>query len=334
MFTMGEYLNLNTLYSFAWFVGINLTLSGLLLLVMYKYPRYAVYAYNRWLLYQTGMTRKNLKLSPSVSLAYMERGTRKSGTPTLLLVHGFSSSKENYFRILKFLPKRLHVIALDLPGHGDSSHKDKDDLSIMSFVHHIKKFSDLLDITSADMHLLGTSMGGHIAGMYAATYPKDLTSVILVCPHGIKNRCENMMTEEYERTKKFVLLPDTADDYKEMINFIVHKPIKIPQIFAEGAIQIRNAMLPIYTQVAENLQDGNNQHMLQRNIENITTPMFLIWGIEDKIIDVSCVDVIKSKLPSSLRKEILFSECGHAVLLEKPRKSASHIVEYLNSFYI
>lgn len=33
-------------------------------------------------------------------------------------------------------------------------------------------------------------MGGHIAGMYSITHPDDLRSVILMCPHGIKNKHE------------------------------------------------------------------------------------------------------------------------------------------------
>jgi len=151
------------------------------------------------------------------------------------------------------------------------------------------------------MHLLGISMGGRIAGMYAATYPKDLTSVILVCPHGIKNKLQTMFAEQFKQTKKFALLPDTADEYINMINMAVHKPIKVPHLMAEGSMQIRNSKLPIYTRVAENMLDYDD--MFERNLENITTPVFLIWGNEDKIIDVSCVDVIKSKLPNTLKKE-------------------------------
>jgi len=182
------------------------------------------------------------------------------------------------------------------------------------------------------MHLLGISMGGRIAGMYAATYPKDLTSVILVCPHGIKNKLQTMFAEQFKQTKKFALLPDTADEYINMINMAVHKPIKVPHLMAEGSMQIRNSKLPIYTRVAENMLDYDD--MFERNLENITTPVFLIWGNEDKIIDVSCVDVIKSKLPNTLKKELLLSECGHVVLLEMPHKSANEIVEYLQSFYM
>jgi len=54
----------------------------------------------------------------------MERGTPSSEEPTLVVVHGFSSSKESFFGVFNHLPRKYHVIALDLPGHGETPLKD------------------------------------------------------------------------------------------------------------------------------------------------------------------------------------------------------------------
>lgn len=88
-----------------------------------------------------GISRKSLKITPKLSIAYMERGPTTSDSPTLLLIHGFSTSKDNFIPLYKYFPRRVRVIAMDLPGHGDSQLKEREDFSIRSFVQHVKKVS-------------------------------------------------------------------------------------------------------------------------------------------------------------------------------------------------
>lgn len=71
----------------------------------------------------------------------MERGPTTSDSPTLLLIHDFSTSKDNFIPLYKYFPRRVRVIAMDLPGHGDSQLKEREDFSIRSFVQHVKKVS-------------------------------------------------------------------------------------------------------------------------------------------------------------------------------------------------
>ena len=86
-----------------------------------------------------GISRKSVTITPTLSIAYMERGPTSSDTPTLLLIHGFGVSKECFIPLFRFLPMQIRVLALDLPGHGESGMKEKEDFSIRSFVQHVKQ---------------------------------------------------------------------------------------------------------------------------------------------------------------------------------------------------
>ncbi|MDF5864931.1 alpha/beta fold hydrolase [Pseudomonas aeruginosa] len=55
----------------------------------------------------------------NLEIAYLEGGSEKN--PTLLLIHGFGADKDNWLRFARPLTERYHVVALDLPGFGDSS---------------------------------------------------------------------------------------------------------------------------------------------------------------------------------------------------------------------
>ncbi len=55
----------------------------------------------------------------NLEIAYLEGGSEKN--PTLLLIHGFGADKDNWLRFARPLTERYHVVALDLPGFGDSN---------------------------------------------------------------------------------------------------------------------------------------------------------------------------------------------------------------------
>ena len=60
-----------------------------------------------------GLETKTIKVE-DFTFSYSEGGAKTA--PTVLLVHGFSGSRDNWNRIANKLTKQYHVIALDLPG--------------------------------------------------------------------------------------------------------------------------------------------------------------------------------------------------------------------------
>src|SRR5512144_1220326 len=63
-----------------------------------------------------GLQEKSLRVDDH-EIVYLEGG---KGDP-ILMVHGFAANKDNWTRFFKFVNPTYHVVALDLPGFGDST---------------------------------------------------------------------------------------------------------------------------------------------------------------------------------------------------------------------
>ena len=98
------------------------------------------------MIYSSGFTKKTVKVSDNFEFSYMERGNAKDNEISLLLVHGFSSDKESWCLMGKAIPKRIHIIALDLPGHGSTTRKEKEDVSIQGLAKRVEQVTKSLII--------------------------------------------------------------------------------------------------------------------------------------------------------------------------------------------
>lgn len=112
-----------------------------------------------------------------LAVTYNDAG-RHRGIP-LVLVHGFTGSKEDFDPVLDELATARRVIAVDLPGHGGSPGPDDPAGYGLAYTGAwILRFVDELGLE--DFHLLGHSMGGLVVQRTAATASQRLRSLILM----------------------------------------------------------------------------------------------------------------------------------------------------------
>ena len=95
-------------------------------------------------------------------------------------------------------------------------------------------------------HIAGTSLGGFIVGIHATMFPKNIASALLICPAGIKSPVESEMFITYEKEKKILLLPKTNEEFIDMIDLLVHKPVKFPDIIVSGVMEARRQAHDFY----------------------------------------------------------------------------------------
>ena len=62
-------------------------------------------------------------------------------------MHGFTSGKDAWCMMANYIPKRIHVVALDLPGHGGTTRKEKEDLSVPGIAKRVEQVFCLLFIS-------------------------------------------------------------------------------------------------------------------------------------------------------------------------------------------
>jgi len=99
------------------------------------------------------------------------------GKDALVLIHGWSCNLENWRDQIPDFAKRNRVIALDLPGHGQS---DKPEIA-----YTMDLFSNAIDAVMRDAKveravLVGHSMGTPVARQFYRKYPQKTLAIVIV----------------------------------------------------------------------------------------------------------------------------------------------------------
>ena len=99
---------------------------------------------------------------------------------SLVFIHGWASSGRMWLRELQAFGGVHRCLALDLPGHGQSSNPPAAWYSLDNFVHVTRAWIHALHAAPAT--LVGHSLGGTIAVQYALLHPQEVTALVLVNP--------------------------------------------------------------------------------------------------------------------------------------------------------
>ncbi|XP_077370042.1 monoacylglycerol lipase ABHD6b [Festucalex cinctus] len=264
---------------------------------------------------------------------YSCRGKRDGMRPSILMLHSFSAHKDTWLTLVKYLPKHLHIVCVDMPGHEGTTRTDTDDYSIVGQAMRIHQFVESIRLNRKPFHVVGTSMGGNVAGVYAATYPNDICSITLICPDGLKQPHESKFDnhlQDLERsnyTLNIPLIPTTPEEMEDMFRLCSHVRFKIPQQILQGLVDVREPHNSFYEQVFLEIVSEKSRYALQEHLHLITAPVQVIWGKQDQVVDVSGVTVITETLPGC--KVDLLENCGHSVVLERPCRTAKLILDFI-----
>jgi len=225
---------------------------------------------------------------------YVEEG---EGEP-LVLLHGLFGALSNFENLIEYFRQHNKVIVPILPLFElDILHSTVGGLA--KFVH---RFLDTRDLKN--VHLLGNSLGGHVALLHVLKYPERIKSLILTGSSGL---FENGMGDsypkrsdyEYIKNKTEVTFYDPKTATKELVDEvygIVNNRIKAIKIISLAKSAIRN-----------NLGEELNQ---------IKQPTLLIWGNNDNITPPFVAREFNKLIPNS---ELHFiDKCGHAPMMEVP----------------
>lgn len=101
----------------------------------------------------------------------------------VLLIHGIGSSADTWGQVPQRLSARgMRVVAVDLPGHGDSS-RGPGDYSLGSLASTLRDLLDHLGIER--VHLVGHSLGGGVSMQFTYQFPDRVESMVLESSGGL-----------------------------------------------------------------------------------------------------------------------------------------------------
>ncbi|HEV2999832.1 MAG TPA: alpha/beta fold hydrolase [Solirubrobacteraceae bacterium] len=234
-----------------------------------------------------------------------------SGEP-LILIHGFGTSRRVWEPVVPALAREREVIAIDLPGFGDSP-ASVDHPTPARLADAVGRFLDELGLGRA--HVAGYSMGGWIA--LELSKAGRALSTCAVCPAGFWNRWERAYCKASLRTTRLSVrllgrrFEAVANDpaLRRAINrqSFEHADRLSPELTL--ALARGYAAAPGFDATLEALHEGHFTGGAA-----VAPPATVAWGDRDKLLLPRQAERARAALPQA--RHLLLPGCGHHPMVD------------------
>jgi len=265
---------------------------------------------------RSGLVRKEINLPGGLHYVYLEGGR---GEP-LMLLHGFGADKDNFTRVARFLVPHYRVVIPDHIGFGESSHPADADYAPPAQAERLHALAAALGIVR--VHLGGSSMGGHIAMTYAAAHPQEVASLWLLDPGGVWSAPPSELIKVIQQTGRNPLMARNEDEFAKVYEFAMSDPPWIPRAMLDVMARARITNFTLEEKIFAQIRDDR----LEERIKGLATPSLIVWGREDRAINVATAEVLHALLPRS--QVLILDGIGHLPMLEVPRRSAEDYLRF------
>lgn len=238
---------------------------------------------------------------------YLDEG---AGEPMVIL-HGLFGALSNFEKVREHFSKRFRVLTPMLPIYELPLRKT----SAKEIAKHIKGFVDHMSLDK--VHLLGNSLGGHVALIFTKNHLDRVASMTLTASSGLYenafgNSFPRREDKEYIRNKVQVTFHDPKHATDELID----------ECFE--AVNDRNKILRILS-----IAKSAIRHNMEDDLPDMDIPSCVIWGRNDIVTPPDVGELFHSKLPDS--NLFWIDKCGHAPMMEHPEKFNEILASWYDS---
>ena len=240
---------------------------------------------------------------------YIEVGN--SDLSPLVLLHGLFGTASNFDKLIEHFESERKIIMPLLPIFEMPLRK----LSLKGLVDYFSDFISFMKLR--DFHILGNSLGGHLAVLYTLENQDLLESLILTGSSGLYESAFGTSfprREDYDYIKNKVKL--TFYDPEITTKDMVDEVFEIVNDRSKGIRIIKTAKSAI-------------RHNVEERLHEIHIPTLLVWGNNDTITP----PFVGKKFNELIRGSVLemVDKCGHAPMLEVPEVFNKVLEEFLIS---
>ncbi len=262
------------------------------------------------------------------SIRYVQEG---SG-PVLLLVHGMAGALDTWRAVTEPLARQATVLAVDLPGHGSSSHNGGDYSlgSLASFLRDV-----LLALGHDSATLVGHSLGGGIAMQFSYQFPELTERLVLVSSGGLGL--------EVNPALRAASLPG-ADLFLSVTAGAAHRAAGFTGRVLRAGHVPSNPGLEELARSYTSLADADRRSAFLATVRSVVglggqtvgatdrlhlaseLPVLLIWGEQDPIIPVAHARAAHELLPHSTLA--VFDHVHHFPQVEAPLRFVTALQDF------
>lgn len=234
------------------------------------------------------------------------------GQPTVLL-HGWGGDWQSWAFLIPELSKKYQLLIPDLPGMGQSSAPAQDDWGSENYCQWLEELIRQTLDPRKKIIIIGHSLGGKIASLYAAHNHDKVKKLVLIAAAG---------------------LPDpltTRQRLQQSVLGIVPAPFKnmLPA-------QLKTSLLKLTKSSTDHAQASHAQRQILKNIvqENIsqelvkiTSPTTLIWGQNDQATPLHQAYKFNQLIKDSDLR--ILEDSGHFPFIDEPKHFMNFLIEAL-----
>ena len=260
---------------------------------------------------------------------YAASANARSDATVVVMIHGFTGSKENWYPLARALRGRYRLLIPDLPGWGESERKPD---AVYGFTEQAARVAAFIQALSPahPVVLLGHSMGGGIAALAAARYPQQITRVGLLDAAGVRFT-DNPFGLDVLAGKNPFAVHDAASlrHYIDTVFFDESSKPWIPWPASWGLIRQRRRDADFEQAVMDRIGRSEENLLPGEEAGAIRQPALLLWGRQDAVIDPSALDLYAQRIPQA--RKILLDGCGHMALMENADAVAEAVVDLVEA---
>ena len=259
---------------------------------------------------------------------YAWRDADVPGAPVIVMVHGFTGSKENWYPLARELGGRYRLLIPDLPGWGASERKSGATYGFPEQAANVDAFIRALS-PGTPVVLLGHSMGGGIAVLAATRYPQSVAKVGLLDAAGVRFKDNQFGLDVLAGKNPFGV--DDEASLQRYIDIVFHdanaKPW-LPWPASTALIRKRRADAAFEQGVLDRIGRSSESLLPGEEAGRIRQPTLLLWCRQDAVIDASALDLYAQRIPQA--RKVLLDGCGHMSLMEQPAQVADAVLKLID----
>jgi pimeloyl-ACP methyl ester carboxylesterase len=263
------------------------------------------------------------------AISVLSAGT---GPETILCVHGLGGTKASFLPTVNALAEHYRVVALDLPGFGDSDKPIGAPYDAAWFARSVFATMDALELDTA--HVAGNSMGGRVA-IEAGLMDRDrIGGLILLSPALAWLRPRRWApVVRALRPELGLIQPAPRPVVEAMVRRLV--PSGNGGWTAAGIDEFLRSYLTrsgraAFYAAARNiyLDEPHGDDGFWTRLESLQSDSLFVWGRHDVLVPIGFMKHVERALPRAKHVEL---NCGHVPQVERPRETHAAIRRFLQT---
>jgi len=271
---------------------------------------------------------KEIKVSIENVNLFVRTAGDLSSDNVLIAINGGPGQSSRYMRDLERLAgAAFAVVTYDQRGTGQSTDPFNGGYGLAGYISDVEAIRQA--VGAEKVHLLGHSWGGILAMRYAAVFPQNVSSIILMAS-GPPIR-EAVEAGQTQLNKRIAMLQDQGvipktrpENDKNLIELILPAYFSDPDFPMPVGLKNTDFNAVAYQQTMEALGDWD----LSADAAKLTLPVLLLWG-EDDPFGLPMAMATKDALSSAEVEFVLLKGCGH-YWHECANVFFTHVRDFLN----